>query len=61
MMARYTAEYRGGDYGENPHEWCVIDEDQGPTGSAFIFDLRKYEAIEVAAVLNRKNTESLPE
>ncbi|MDC1524006.1 hypothetical protein N8468_04770 [Planktomarina temperata] len=53
MGTRYTAEYRGGDYGENPLEWCIVDESQGPVGSAFIFDLEKAEAIEMAAKMNK--------
>ena len=36
---RFTAEHRGGDYGDRPLEWCVIDEGLGLFGSAVIYDL----------------------
>ena len=51
----YTAEYRGGDCGEKPWEWCVIDEDLGPVGSAVVFDLTKEQAEAKAKELNEGN------
>lgn len=53
LAKRYTAEHRGGDWGEKPWEWCVIDEEDGLFGFAFIFDLSKYEAVETADALNK--------
>jgi hypothetical protein len=41
---RYTAEYRGGAWGDKPWEWCVIDEDIGPIGCVIISDLMEDEA-----------------
>jgi hypothetical protein len=49
---RYTAEHRGGDWGEEPLEWCVVDEDEGLFGSAVVFDLTEQEAKDKACELN---------
>jgi len=57
MMNRYTAEYRGGDRGDKPWEWCIIDEEQGWCGSAVIFDLTEEEAKALAKALNEENHE----
>lgn len=51
-MARYTAEHRGGDNGELPWEWCVIDEQDGLFGSAMFFELTEEQAKGLAEVLN---------
>lgn len=52
-MSRYTAEFRGGDWGEKPWEWCVIDEQGGWYGSAILFDLTEEEAKNKAEEMNR--------
>ena len=51
---RYTAEYRGGDWGDDPLEWCVVDESQGICGSATKFDLTEQEAKDKACELNNQ-------
>jgi hypothetical protein len=57
LAQRYTAEHRGGDWGEKPWEWCVIDEHDGLFGFAFIFDLTKYEAVKKANEMNKGETQ----
>jgi len=52
LLLKYTAEYRGGDHGEKPWEWCIIAEDVGPCGSAIVFDLTEGEAKARAKWLN---------
>ena len=54
-MKRYTAEYRGGDKGEKPWEWCIIDEDMGWWGSAVTFDLTEEEAKALAKLMNEED------
>lgn len=56
-MARFTAEHRGGDSGERPWEWCVIDEDMGWWGCAVIFDLTREEAKALAKLMNEEDDE----
>ena len=56
MSTRYTAEHRGGDWFDKPDEWCVVDEEVGPFGAAFIFDLTEQEAKEEAYRLNKEET-----
>jgi hypothetical protein len=53
---RYTAEHRGGDWDNKPDEWCVVDEEAGLFGSAFLFDLTEQEAKDEAFKLNNKET-----
>jgi hypothetical protein len=50
---RFTAEYRGGDCGDKPWEWCVIDEEGGLFGDAILFDLEETDARQVAELLNK--------
>ena len=50
---RFIAEHRGGNQGEKPWEWCVIDEDEGLLGNAILFDLEENDAKEVAELLNK--------
>ena len=52
---RYTAEHRGGDWDDKPDEWCVIDEDEGLFGAAFIFDLTESQAKETAIKMNQES------
>jgi hypothetical protein len=52
---RYTAEHRGGDWGEKPLEWCVVDEEKGLFGSAVFFDLTEQEAKDEAYKLNKED------
>ena len=52
---RYTAEHRGGDWDNQPLEWCVVDEDIGPCGSAITFNLTEQEAKDEAYKLNTKD------
>jgi hypothetical protein len=54
MTMRFTAEHRGGDFDDDPLEWCVVDEDVGPTGSAMAFGLSQKEAKDLALVLNQR-------
>ena len=56
-MKRYTAEFRGGDNGEKPWEWCVVDEGIGPSGSAIKFNLTEHEAKNLTLDLNKKENE----
>jgi hypothetical protein len=56
---RYTAEHRGGDWGEKPLEWCVVDEDEGWFGSAVVFDLTEQEAKDKAYKLNNQEVDWL--
>jgi hypothetical protein len=49
---RYTAEHRGGNWDDQPFEWCVVDEDAELFGSAFLFNLTEKEAKETAFTLN---------
>lgn len=51
-MNRFTAEHRGGDRGEKPWEWCIIDEDAGWNGCALIFDLTEEQAKALANTMN---------
>lgn len=51
-MNRFTAEHRGGDRGEKPWEWCIIDEDEGIVGCAIVFDLTEEQAKELAKSMN---------
>ena len=51
-MKRFTAAFRGGDRGEKPWEWCIIDEDEGWYGSAIIFDLTEEDAKLLALNMN---------
>jgi hypothetical protein len=51
---RFTAEHRGGDWGQKPLEWCVIDEDEGLFGFAIVFDLTEQEAKDKAYELNNQ-------
>lgn len=51
-MKRYTAEFRGGDHGEKPWEWCIIDEDEGWCGCAILFDLTEEAAKLLALNMN---------
>jgi hypothetical protein len=51
---RYTAEHRGGDWGEKPLEWCVVDEEQGLFGSPVAYDLTEQKAKDEAYRLNNQ-------
>jgi hypothetical protein len=51
-MERFVAAFRGGDNGEKPWEWCVIDQDEGWAGLAIHFDLTEDEAKALATALN---------
>lgn len=51
-MSRYTAEFRGGDNGELPWGWCVVDEEEGLFGSAIYFNLTESEARVWADIMN---------
>ena len=51
---RYTAEHRGGDWGDKPWEWCVVDEEVGICGSAVAFDMTKEQAVADANMRNLK-------
>ena len=53
-MKRYTAEFRGGDHGDKPWEWCIIDEDVGWCGSAIVFDLTEEAAKMLALKMNEE-------
>ena len=53
-MQRYTAEHRGGDFGDKPWEWCIIDEDLGWCGSAITFGLTEEQAKALAEEMNQK-------
>lgn len=55
---RYTAEHRGGDFDDDPLEWCVVDEDLGPTGSAIAFGLTQMEAKDLTLELNTEMKET---
>lgn len=52
-MNRYTAEFRGGDNDDDPSEWCVVDEYLGPVGSAVLFNMSEFEAVSIAAIMNK--------
>jgi hypothetical protein len=56
-MKRYTAEHRGGDNGEKPWEWCIIDEEDGLFGCAILFDLTEEEAKALAKRMNEEDDE----
>ena len=52
--SRYTAEWRGGDNGDVPWEWCVVDEEVGWTGSAIVLGLTEEQAIKKAKEMNKQ-------
>ena len=53
---RYTADLSsGGNWDDQPDEWCVIDEDEGLFGSIIIFDLTESQAKETAFKMNQEN------
>lgn len=56
-LNRFYAEHRGGDNGEKPWEWCVIDEENYLFGCAILFDLEKSDAKQLAEMLNRMTKE----
>lgn len=54
---RYTAEFRGGDHGEKPWEWCIVDEEIGWCGGAIVFDLTENDARMLARKMNEEREE----
>lgn len=56
-MNRFTAEHRGGDRGEKPWEWCVVDEEEGLFGSAIVFGLTEEEANALAKQMNEESAD----
>ena len=61
-MNRYTAESRELDgTPEHPNgTWCIVDEHSGWSGSVIIIDLEEYEAIAMAAKMNKEHKEGFP-
>jgi hypothetical protein len=53
-MSRYTAEHRGGDWDDDPLDWCVIDEEDGLFGSPVAYDLTEQKAKDEAYRLNNQ-------
>jgi len=53
-LNRFYAEHRGGDNGEKPWEWCVIDEEGGLFGGVILFYLEEAEAKRLATLLNKE-------
>jgi len=60
-VKRYTAEFRGGDWGDKPWEWCVVDENLGITGGTILFDMTEEEAKQKARKLNEKEQYEIQE
>jgi len=54
MRSRYTAEFRGGDWGDKPWEWCIIDEEDGLFGAVVEYDLTEEQAKTKAKEMNDK-------